>query len=183
MRQLTPQLSRRSFMAAGACAAVTSLGFLAGCSTETAAAPEAKEEQPKAPEAETPAPEATAAENLPETGDENVVYIVDRLVTKPGEGKAVYDDFMTNMKPLIEGAGWKFKRATVTPAMWLDTDSNIIEIEWTMADIVQEAWAYSSGTRYNPEYVQWWLGVRERLVSNDRVYSASESYMEVLNNV
>lgn len=183
MRQLAPQLSRRLFVAAGACAAVASLGVMAGCSTETAAAPEAKEEEPKAPEPEAPASETTPTNELPETGDENVIYIVDRLVTKPGEGKAVYDDFMANMKPLIEGAGWKFKRATVAPAMWLDTDSNIIEIEWTMADIVQEAWAYSSGTRYNPEYVQWWSTIRENLVSNDRVYSASESYMEVLNNV
>lgn len=178
MRQLPSQLSRRSFVAAGACATVASLGVLAGCATETAAAPEPKEEAPEAPE-----PASEPAADLADTGEENVIYIVDRLVAKPGEGKAVLDDFMANMKPLIEGAGWRFKRATVAPAMWLDTDSNIIEIEWTMGDIVQEAWAYSSGTRYNPEYVQWWTDIRDRLVSNDRVYSAPEGYMEVLNNV
>ncbi|WP_282191834.1 hypothetical protein [Adlercreutzia caecimuris] len=179
MRQLPSQLSRRSFVAAGACATVASLGVLAGCATETAAAPEPKEEAPES----APEPASEPAADLADTGEENVIYIVDRLVAKPGEGKAVLDDFMANMKPLIEGAGWRFKRATVAPAMWLDTDSNIIEIEWTMADIVQEAWAYSSGTRYNPEYVQWWTDIRDRLVSNDRVYSAPEGYMEVLNNV
>lgn len=177
MRQLETQLSRRSFVGVGACATVASLGLLAGCITETAGAAEEKKEAPEAAEAE-----AAPAADSPKTEEENVVYIVDRLVTKPGEGKAVYDNFMENMKPLIEGAGWKFKRATVAPAMWLDTDSNIIEIEWTMADIVQEAWAYSSGTRYNPEYVQWWTEIRDHLVSNSRVYSAPESYMEVLNN-
>ena len=182
MRQLPSQLSRRSFVAAGACATVASLGVLAGCATETAAAPEPKEETPEAPEpAAEPASEPAA--DLADTGEENVIYIVDRLVAKPGDGKAVLDDFMANMKPLIEGAGWRFKRATVAPVMWLDTDSNIIEIEWTMGDIVQEAWAYSSGTRYNPEYVQWWATMSDRLVSNDRVYSAPEGYMEVLNNV
>ena len=179
MRQLSSQLSRRSFVAAGACATVASLGVLAGCATETAAAPEPKEEAPES----APEPASEPAADLADTGEENVIYIVDRLVAKPGEGKAVLDDFMANMKPLIEGAGWRFKRATVAPAMWLDTDSNIIEIEWTMGDIVQEAWAYSSGTRYNPEYVQWWTDIRDRLVSNDRVYSAPEGYMEVLNNV
>lgn len=179
MRQLPSQLSRRSFVAAGACATVASLGVLAGCATETAATPEPKEEAPES----APEPASEPAADLADTGEENVIYIVDRLVAKPGEGKAVLDDFMANMKPLIEGAGWRFKRATVAPAMWLDTDSNIIEIEWTMADIVQEAWAYSSGTRYNPEYVQWWTDIRDRLVSNDRVYSAPEGYMEVLNNV
>ena len=177
MRQLETQLSRRSFVGVGACATVASLGLLAGCITETAEAAEEKKEAPEAAEAE-----AAPAADSPKTEEENVIYIVDRLVTKPGEGKAVYDNFMENMKPLIEGAGWKFKRATVAPAMWLDTDSNIIEIEWTMADIVQEAWAYSSGTRYNPEYVQWWTEIRDHLVSNSRVYSAPESYMEVLNN-
>ncbi|MEB1813387.1 hypothetical protein [Adlercreutzia mucosicola] len=179
MRQLPSQLSRRSFVAAGACATVASLGVLAGCATETAAVPELKEEAPES----APEPASEPAADLADTGEENVIYIVDRLVAKPGEGKAVLDDFMANMKPLIEGAGWRFKRATVAPAMWLDTDSNIIEIEWTMGDIVQEAWAYSSGTRYNPEYVQWWTDIRDRLVSNDRVYSAPEGYMEVLNNV
>lgn len=179
MRQLSSQLSRRSFVAVGACATVASLGVLAGCATETAAAPEPKEEAPES----APEPASEPAADLADTGEENVIYIVDRLVAKPGEGKAVLDDFMANMKPLIEGAGWRFKRATVAPAMWLDTDSNIIEIEWTMGDIVQEAWAYSSGTRYNPEYVQWWTDIRDRLVSNDRVYSAPEGYMEVLNNV
>lgn len=177
MRQLETQLSRRSFVGVGACATVASLGLLAGCITETAEAAEEKKEAPEAAEAE-----AAPAADSPKTEEENIIYIVDRLVTKPGEGKAVYDNFMENMKPLIEGAGWKFKRATVAPAMWLDTDSNIIEIEWTMADIVQEAWAYSSGTRYNPEYVQWWAEIRDQLVSNSRVYSAPESYMEVLNN-
>ncbi|WP_302961964.1 hypothetical protein [uncultured Adlercreutzia sp.] len=182
MRQSELTLSRRSFMAAGACAGIASLGLLAGCAA-TADVPAAQEgpEEPAEEPAADPEPAPTA--DLAETGDENVIYIVDRLVTKPGEGKAVYDDFMATMKPLIEGAGWKFKRATVAPAMWLDTDSNVIEIEWTMADIVQEAWAYSSGTRYNPDYVQWWTDIRDRLVSNDRVYSAPESYMEVLNNV
>jgi len=179
MRQLPSQLSRRSFVAAGACATVASLGVLAGCATETAAAPEPKEEAPES----APEPASEPAADLADTGEESVIYIVDRLVAKPGDGKAVLDDFMANMKPLIEGAGWRFKRATVAPAMWLDTDSNIIEIEWTMGDIVQEAWAYSSGTRYNPEYVQWWTDIRDRLVSNDRVYSAPEGYMEVLNNV
>lgn len=179
MRQLPSQLSRRSFVAAGACATVASLGVLAGCATETAAAPEPKEEAPES----APEPASEPAADLADTGEESVIYIVDRLVAKPGEGKAVLDDFMANMKPLIEGAGWRFKRATVAPAMWLDTDNNIIEIEWTMGDIVQEAWAYSSGTRYNPEYVQWWTDIRDRLVSNDRVYSAPEGYMEVLNNV
>ena len=52
-----------------------------------------------------------------------------------------------------------------------------------MPDIAQAAWAYSSATRYNPEYVKWWAEVRGKAVSVDRVYSASESYMEVLNNV
>ena len=177
MRQLETQLSRRSFVGVGACATVASLGLLAGCITETAGAAESKEEEAKATEGE-----ATSAAEAPKVEEENVIYIVDRLVTKPGEGKAVYDSFMETMKPLIEGAGWQFKRASVAPAMWIETDSNIIEIEWTMPDIVQAAWAYSSGTRYNPEYVQWWTEIRDHLVSNDRVYSAPESYMEVLNN-
>lgn len=182
MRQSAPCLTRRSFVAAGACVGVASLGLLAGCTggTTEASAPEGNTEDPTEQEANV----ATETnEGLAATGGDEVVYIVDRLTAKPGEGKALYDDFMTNMKPLMEGAGWTFVRATVAPAIWLAKDSSIIEIEWTMPDIAQAAWAYSSATRYNPEYVKWWAEVRGKAVSVDRVYSASESYMEVLNNV
>lgn len=122
-------------------------------------------------------------EKLTTTQGENVVYIVDRLTAKPGDGKALYDDFMTNMKPLMEAAGWTFVRATVSPAMWLDTDSSVIEVEWTMPDIAQAAWAYSAMTRYNPAYVQWWAQAHDRAEAVSRIYSATPDYMEVLNNV
>lgn len=182
MGQSSLCLTRRSFMAAGACAGVASLGLLAGCASAApeASAPEEKAASPAEQEANVT---TETNEDLAATGGDEVVYIVDRLTAKPGEGKALYDDFMTNMKPLMEAAGWTFVRATVAPAMWLDKDSSIIEIEWTMPDIAQAAWAYSSATRYNPEYVRWWAEVRGKAVAVDRVYSATESYLEVLNNV
>lgn len=171
-------MSRRSFVAASACMGMASLGILSGCSSQAApSAPEADKAEP------VEAPVEKGDEELATTGDGNVVYIVDRLEAKPGDGKAFYEDFMTNMKPIMEAAGWTFVRATVSPAIWMDTDSTVIEIEWTMPDIAQAAWAYSSATRYNPDYVQWWAQAHSRAVSINRIYSASPEYMEVLNNV
>ncbi|MCI8425573.1 MAG: hypothetical protein HFJ72_07955 [Adlercreutzia sp.] len=183
MREDSLSLSRRSFVAVGACAGVASLGLLAGCSgNETAAAPVQEEEPTPAPE-EPEASEPAANEGLAATGSDELVYIVDRLTSKPGGGKELYDGYMNTIKPMIEAGGWTFVRATVSPAIWLDTDSNVIEIEWTMPDIAVAAWGSTGFTRSVPEYVEWWTWAHKEAEEISRVYSASETYMEVLNNV
>lgn len=168
-------VSRRTFMALGAAASVASLGLLSGCS---------QEESPKSEP--TPAPEDAAPEEpsaQPETKPEEKVYVVDTFMPKPGDGKAFLDDYLKTYRPMAENAGMTLHSTTVAPPMWLDSDSNTIQVIWTLDDLAVAAWAMSSATRYNPEYVEWCAAVRKRVVSRDRSYFASEEYMEVLNNV
>ena len=84
---------------------------------------------------------------------------------------------------MAEAAGLALESTTVAPPMWLDKDSNVVQVVWSMPDIAQAAWAMSSATRYDPAYVEWCSSVRKRVVSRDRSYFASEDYLEVLCNV
>ena len=111
------------------------------------------------------------------------LYVVDTFKPKPGDGKKFLDDYMETYRPMAENAGMTLVNSTIAPPMWLDNDSNTIQIIWTLDDIAVACWAMSSATRYNPEYVEWCAAVRKRVTSRDRSYFASEEYMEVLNNV
>lgn len=124
--------------------------------------------------------EQVAAEERP-AGQK--LYIVDTIKPQPGDGKAFLDDYMSIYAPLAKDAGMTLVSSMVAPPLWIDTDSNIVQVVWTVDDIAQAAWAMNSATRYNPVYVEWWKAVRSRVAERDRSYYASESYMEVLNNV
>lgn len=111
------------------------------------------------------------------------LYIVDTIKPQPGDGKAFLDDYMATYAPIAQKAGMSLVSSMVAPPLWIDTDSNIVQVVWTVDDIAQAAWAMNSATRYDPAYVEWWKSVRSRVAERDRSYYASESYMEVLNNV
>ncbi|WP_139651883.1 hypothetical protein [Raoultibacter phocaeensis] len=164
-------------MAVGATASVASLGILAGCTQQETAKPEPVSEK----ETESGAPEEQ--EIPPATESANKVYVVDTFKPKPGDGKAFLDEYLKTYRPMAEGGGMAFVNATIAPPLWLENDSNIVQIVWTLDDIAVAAWAMSSATRYNPAYVEWWAAVRKRVLERDRSYFASEEYMEVLNNV
>lgn len=175
------EMKRRDFvkLAGLSVATVGATGMLAGCATGKETADEADDAKTDETTAETvDAPQEDGAAD-----SEEKLYIVDTFSPKPGDGKKFLDDYMSTYAPMAQGAGMKLVRTTVAPPMWLDDDSNIIQVVWTLDDIAQQAWAMISATRYIPEYVEWNLAVRDRVLSRDRSYYASEEYMEVLNNV
>ncbi len=91
----TQTVTRRGFLkvsAAAGCAAAT-LGVLGGCAGTTTGSE--------------PGPEPVAEPELAETGSEKeaeapaggeaaapMIYLIDRLVAKPGQGRAVYDRYL-----------------------------------------------------------------------------------------
>lgn len=181
MRYEKEAMTRRMFCAASATLGVASVGALAGCSapSKSASFSEASDELSLANEKD----EQKPVQSEGSTGVEDKLYIVDTIKPKPGDGKSFLDDYMSTYAPLAEAAGMTLVACVVAPPIWIDTDSNIVQVTWTVDDIAEAAWAMNSATRYNPAYVEWWGSVRNRVVLRDRSYYASESYMEVLNNV
>lgn len=172
-------LTRRAFCVAGAMLGVSSVGALAGCSS----APESEGASGEANTATPPVQEAGGAPEQNQPGVEEKLYIVDTIKPKPGDGKAFLDDYMATYAPVAEKAGMSLVGCLVSPPIWIDTDSITLQVTWTLDDIAVAAWAMNSATRYDPAYVAWWSSVRDRVASRDRSYYATETYMEVLNNV
>lgn len=107
------------------------------------------------------------------------IYIVDRIVTKPGEGQAIYDEYQEKIVPWGEAHGGQLLSALVAPPMWLPMDSNVLTFTWQVAG-VGGCWFFD-GDR--GEIYDTWTDLRERVVEQDRSYFADPADFEELANV
>lgn len=107
------------------------------------------------------------------------IYIVDRIVTKPGEGQAIYDEYQEKIVPWGQAHGGELLSALVAPPMWLPMDSNVLTFTWKVAG-VGGCWFFD-GDR--GEIYDTWTDLRERVVEQDRSYFADPADFEELANV
>lgn len=164
--------SRRGFLKVGAvagCAAMT-MGVLGGCA-EQDAVPEAPAKQPEDAPKEDEAVEQSAAP---------MIYLIDRMVVKPGKGREVHDAYLERFEAVATEKGMTLEHAIVAPPIWL-TDpqsNNTLEFIWSFEGYGKLAAAISYG---DSSVTEWWRGIEESIESRDRSYFSTEVDVEVLN--
>ena len=155
------EVSRRDFVRTGAVAssaiALGALGVPAALATEQATA---EGEQPAQP----------------------TIYIIDRMVTKPGMGREVYDRYLEHFEAFAAERGLTLEHAIIAPPIWLvdDVSCNTLEFMWSIVGYPAFAGAITYG---NDEVAAWWADLEECTVSRDRSYFTSNADLEVLSNV
>ena len=165
-------VSRRDFLKVGAvagCAAMT-MGVLGGCAEQNTA-PEALVEEPEdAPKEDASAEQAAAP----------MIYLIDRMVVKPGKGREVHDAYLERLETVAVEKGMMLEHAIVAPPIWLtDAESNnTLEFIWSFEGYGKLAAAISYG---DASVTEWWRGLEESLESRDRSYFSTEADVEVLN--
>lgn len=171
--------SRREFLKVGAVVGVSAVA----AGTLSACAQEQKAEEPAAP-AEEPA-EEKQAEAPAETASGDTIYIVDVLHAKPGDGKALFDHYMSEYAPGAQQRGMTLVHTNVNPPIWLnDADANnTLEFVWSVPGMM--GWATMVGSsRYNPEVapglIEFWRAVDDRVLSRTRTLSAPDTDVESL---
>lgn len=107
------------------------------------------------------------------------IYIVDRIITKPGEGEAIYNEYQETIVPWGLAHGGELLSALVAPPIWLPMDSNVLTFTWKVAGI-GGCWFFD-GDRYDIYDV--WTDLRQRVVEQDRSYFADPADFEELANV
>ena len=138
---------------------------------------------PKAASAEEAKPADAPAEAAEATAQEPIwVYVVDRIVTKPGVGEAFLNDYLTIYAPMAQACYAELVSTLVAPPIWMPNATNTLTFAWKVAGI-GGCWGIASPLRSNPDALAWWDSVRERVVSQDRSYFAAPQDMEALNNV
>ena len=171
--EMSQGIGRRAFctMAAGVAAA-----SVIGSAVGSAGADE------KENESDVAAAEAADASDVAEMPNTPAVFVIDRLETKPGDGPAMLEEYLSFYAPRAQACYAELVATRVAPPCWLDTDSNTLEFTWKVAGI-GGCWGIDSPLRADAEVVQWWRDLRDRVVSLDRSYFADPADLEVLCNV
>lgn len=111
------------------------------------------------------------------------VLVIDRCVTKPGDGEAFLNDYLAIYAPIAEGLGAELVDTLVAPPLWLTEDSNVLMFVCEVAG-VGGSWGIAGARNACPEeYLAWCDEMRDRLADYDRSYFSAPQDMEVLCNV
>ena len=108
------------------------------------------------------------------------VLVIDRCVTKPGDGEAFLNDYLATYAPIAEGLGAELVDTLVAPPMWRTEDSHVLMFVWKVAG-VGGSWGIAGARNACPEeYLAWCDEMRDRLADYDRSYFSAPQDMEAL---
>ena len=107
------------------------------------------------------------------------VYVVDELVARPGEGKAVLDDYLERYAPSAKARGMTLGQVLVSPPVWLDDQSNTITITWTVPG-AEGWWGMRLAASADSGVEAFWDAADARLLSRKRSFAAAPDDVEAL---
>lgn len=115
-------------------------------------------------------------------GTEATIYVIDEFVVQPGRGREFLAAYRALYAPGAQARGMTLDRILVSPPMWLDDDSNTIQISWTLNG-AQAWWAMSFQSRGDPAGADWWAEADEMIVRRNRHFASAEADLAEIANV
>ncbi|WP_280506375.1 hypothetical protein, partial [Nocardia farcinica] len=64
--------------------------------------------------------------------DDRTLYIIDRVVLKPGTARAFLDAYLTGYVPGARERGLTLERILVSPPVWIEGEPNTVTATWTV---------------------------------------------------
>lgn len=113
---------------------------------------------------------------------DSTIYIIDRIVLKPGHARAFIDAYLSEYAPGARERGLTLDRVLVSPPAWIDAESNVVTATWTVEG-PQQWWAAAVQGRHDPGYAQWWQSVSPMIVERSRSMAAAADAVEGLCHV
>ena len=111
------------------------------------------------------------------------IWIVDEVVTKPGEGEAFLQAYMVSYAPGARRRGLTLAHRMVEPAFWLQGASNRLLLVWTAPD-AGAVWASKHAARGDADVRRWWDEEAPRfIVSRRRTVLAEADALDRLGDV
>src|SRR6185312_7511625 len=95
------------------------------------------------------------------------VYIVDEIVPKPGNARALFDAYLARYAPGATARGMKLEHSLVEPAFWTEDGSNRLIFIWSVPG-VGAVWGKNFAGRQDPEVIAWWSEVDSQSLSRRR---------------
>ncbi|OBI87515.1 hypothetical protein [Mycobacterium asiaticum] len=110
------------------------------------------------------------------------VYVIDRVVTKPGRARRFVDSYLAEYAPGARERGMTLRDVLVSPPIWFDDEVNTITITWTLPS-VQAWWEMTWQGRPDPGLSEWWSRISELVVERSRSFAAAADDVDDLCDV
>ncbi|OBF30922.1 hypothetical protein A5724_23220 [Mycobacterium sp. ACS1612] len=113
---------------------------------------------------------------------EGAVFVVDRVVTRPGCARAFVDTYLSDYAPGARARGMTLRDVLVSPPIWFDDRSNTVTIIWSLPS-AQAWWEMTWQGRPDPTLGSWWDGIGELVSDRTRSVAAAADDVEKLCDV
>ncbi|HKH52222.1 MAG TPA: hypothetical protein VKA77_10585 [Mycobacterium sp.] len=110
------------------------------------------------------------------------VYVVDRVVTRPGCARKFIDTYLAEYAPGARSRGMTLRDVLVSPPIWFDDQSNTLTITWSMPS-AQAWWEMTWKGRPDPTLGPWWDTIGELVMERTRSVAAAADDVDRLCDV
>lgn len=111
------------------------------------------------------------------------VFVIDRVVTRPGCARQFVDAYLTEYAPGARERGMALRDVLVSPPIWFDDEHvNTITITWTLPD-AQAWWEMTWKGRPDPALGQWWARIGDLVAERSRSFAAAAGDVDALCDV
>ncbi|WP_233266846.1 hypothetical protein [Tomitella fengzijianii] len=107
------------------------------------------------------------------------VFVVDRVVTSPGKGRAFVGAYLAGYAPGARSRGMVLDRILVSPPIWRDDEGNTVTATWRL-DGVSAWWDMTRAGRGDPALRNWWDGVAPMIAERSRSMAAAAADVDGL---
>lgn len=110
------------------------------------------------------------------------VYVVDRVVTRPGCAKDFIDRYLAEYAPGARERGMSLRDILVSPPIWFADQSNTVTITWSLPN-AKAWWEMTWKGRPDARIGQWWDGVAGLVAERSRSVAAGPDDIDGLCDV
>ena len=110
------------------------------------------------------------------------VYVIDRVVTRPGRAREFVDAYLAEYAPGARERGMTLEHVLVSPPVWFDDESNTITVTWTL-DGADGWWRMTWQGRPDPGLGQWWTRMDELVLERTRTMASAAQDVDGLTDV
>jgi hypothetical protein len=110
------------------------------------------------------------------------VYVVDRVITRPGRAREFIDCYLTEYAPGARERGMTLRDVLVSPPIWFSDQTNTVTITWSLPS-ARAWWEMTWQARPDPSLGKWWTDISELVVERTRSVGAAADDVDGLCDV
>ncbi len=110
------------------------------------------------------------------------VFVIDRVVTRPGCARNFVNAYLAEYVPGARSRGMTLCDVLVSPPIWFENQPNTVTITWTLPS-AQAWWEMTWQGRPDPALGEWWSQIGELVMERSRSVAAAADDVDKLCDV